>query len=58
MLKFRLALCAAIVAFGAYNYNHYQTVCGDTRHYDSCVSAINAGASDIAAHNAGNGIYR
>jgi len=57
MLGIRIALFAAICAYGAYNHNHIETVCGDTRNRAACELSLNAGKTDIAAHNAGNGIY-
>lgn len=57
MLGFRIALFAAICAYGAYNHNHYETVCGDTMNRPLCELSLQAGDSDIDARNAGNGIY-
>ena len=57
MLKLRVAIIAAFVAFGAYNLNHYETVCGDTDNRALCELTIQAGKSDDVARNAGNGIF-
>lgn len=57
MLRIRFALVAAVIAFGAYNYAHYETVCGDTLNRPLCELSLQAGDSDIDARNAGNGIY-
>jgi hypothetical protein len=57
MIKLRLAIVAAIVAFGAYNHNHYQSVCSDTNNPALCELNLQAGKTDIVAHNAGNGIF-
>lgn len=57
MFKLRIAIFAGFVAFGAYNHFHYKSVCGDTNNPALCQLSINAGESDEAAHNAGNGIY-
>lgn len=57
MLSIRFALVAALMAFGAYNHRHYETVCGGTSNPALCKLAIDAGESDQAARNAGNGIY-
>lgn len=57
MIKLRLAIVAAFVAFGAYNFNHYETVCGETENRALCELSLQAGETDIVAHNAGNGIF-
>lgn len=57
MLGFRIALVAAIMAFGAYNYCNYKAICGDTMNPSLCELSLQAGKTDIAARNAGNGIY-
>jgi hypothetical protein len=57
MVKLRIAIVAAFVAFGAYNFNHYETVCGDTGNRALCELSLQAGKSDDMARNAGNGIF-
>lgn len=57
MIKLRIALVAALIAYGAYNNHHYKTVCGDTDNPALCELNIQAGESDIDARNAGNGIF-
>lgn len=57
MLKLRFALVAALIAFGAYNHHHYESVCSGTQNPALCQLSLQAGKTDIAAHNAGNGIY-
>jgi hypothetical protein len=58
MINLRIAIFAAVVAFGAYNHFHYETVCGGTANQALCQLSIDAGESDAVARNAGNGIYR
>lgn len=57
MLKLRFALVAALIAYGAYNHHHYETVCGGTDNPALCELHLQSGDSDIEARNAGNGIF-
>jgi hypothetical protein len=51
------AIVASIVLYAAYNRAHYDAVCGNTQNYALCQLNLDAGETDIVAHNAGNGIF-